>query len=529
MGLSSPFASRLGTNYIPPDGEVLEIQSLLVEPKAISELNEERSSVADYVDAHRALISPVRRLPLDMLQEIFVACLPTHRNCVMSASEAPVLLGRICSSWRTVSLSTARLWARLHIVEPAALEGVPSLDIIREQKHVQRVGIAKAWLERSGQCPLSISVAGSMPPDPTPPQYSGTNLILQTLIPFASRWQDISLAVSLPTLESLSSITGNDVPILKTLNVKEFRERSEQPSPQWGSFGLLHGPNISSFSCLRSKSEPLGFSLRWDQLTSLSLTSVFDLAPHVTSDLAVAIFSKCPRLETCRLVVSDYDESPVVEPWRSILELPCLLSLDIHCYGSPVTRIGGLFSYILLPELRHLGLRGFLAPEDSDNFTYFLFPTISPRLESLEVDTQLFNKQALVALLTTLSSTIRHLRFTGRQGHPSLIEDAALAALIPSESPERSFSCPILQEFRLICAHGVSDEALLRFIKARMSIQPPTLHRVELEFVRRIQLDIRPDIQPFLDAGLEVDLNYPPAFRLSLSPWAGLAEKPPNF
>ncbi|KAJ7803751.1 hypothetical protein B0H14DRAFT_2886859, partial [Mycena olivaceomarginata] len=57
--------------------------------KAISELNEERSSVADYVKAHRALISPFRRLPLDMLQEIFVA--------------SPVLLGRICSSWRTVS------------------------------------------------------------------------------------------------------------------------------------------------------------------------------------------------------------------------------------------------------------------------------------------------------------------------------------------------------------------------------------------------------------------------------------------
>ncbi|KAF8213696.1 hypothetical protein K438DRAFT_1105548 [Mycena galopus ATCC 62051] len=29
-----------------------------------------------------------------------------HRNCVSSASEAPILLGRICSSWRAISLST---------------------------------------------------------------------------------------------------------------------------------------------------------------------------------------------------------------------------------------------------------------------------------------------------------------------------------------------------------------------------------------------------------------------------------------
>ncbi|KAJ6456394.1 hypothetical protein C8R45DRAFT_1034332 [Mycena sanguinolenta] len=33
-----------------------------------------------------------------------MACMPTHRNCVMSAAEAPVILGRICSSWRAISI-----------------------------------------------------------------------------------------------------------------------------------------------------------------------------------------------------------------------------------------------------------------------------------------------------------------------------------------------------------------------------------------------------------------------------------------
>ncbi|KAJ6544218.1 hypothetical protein B0H19DRAFT_894535, partial [Mycena capillaripes] len=123
--MSSPFAPQLGTNYCPKDEEVLEIKALLVEPslrlkrlddeitdlqKAIDKLAEERNSLGAYVDAHKALISPVRRLPLDIIQEIFIACLPTHSNCVVSAIEAPVLLGRICSSWRAISLSTPRLW-----------------------------------------------------------------------------------------------------------------------------------------------------------------------------------------------------------------------------------------------------------------------------------------------------------------------------------------------------------------------------------------------------------------------------------
>ncbi|KAJ7634614.1 hypothetical protein FB45DRAFT_909361, partial [Roridomyces roridus] len=59
-------------------------------------------------------------------------CLPTHRNCVMDASEAPLLLGRISSAWRALSLATPRLWASLHIVdrgEPPWQESEPNPDL----------------------------------------------------------------------------------------------------------------------------------------------------------------------------------------------------------------------------------------------------------------------------------------------------------------------------------------------------------------------------------------------------------------
>ncbi|KAJ6594564.1 hypothetical protein B0H19DRAFT_901665, partial [Mycena capillaripes] len=121
----SPFAAQLGTNYCPRDDQFVQIKDLLNEPSlrlkrlddeiatlqsTIDKLNEERDTLSAYVEAHKALMSPFRRLPLDILVEIFMACLPTDRNCVMSAREAPVILGRICRSWRTISLSTPRLW-----------------------------------------------------------------------------------------------------------------------------------------------------------------------------------------------------------------------------------------------------------------------------------------------------------------------------------------------------------------------------------------------------------------------------------
>ncbi|KAJ7140794.1 hypothetical protein C8R44DRAFT_726512 [Mycena epipterygia] len=93
--MSSPFAPKLGTNYCPTDEEITEIQSLIFEPalrvqrlddeiadlqKAIDKLAEERTSLNAYVEAHKALISPVRRLPFDVIQEIFVTCIPIHRE-----------------------------------------------------------------------------------------------------------------------------------------------------------------------------------------------------------------------------------------------------------------------------------------------------------------------------------------------------------------------------------------------------------------------------------------------------------------
>ncbi|KAJ6507352.1 hypothetical protein C8R47DRAFT_91061 [Mycena vitilis] len=112
--------------------------------KAIDELVEERDMLNSYVEAHRALVSPIRRLPLDIIEEIFMACLPSSRNCVMSAKEAPVILGRICSSWRAISFSIPRLWARLYIVEPSAHPNC-ALDIL-QAKFAQRVEVATAWL-----------------------------------------------------------------------------------------------------------------------------------------------------------------------------------------------------------------------------------------------------------------------------------------------------------------------------------------------------------------------------------------------
>ncbi|KAJ7908789.1 hypothetical protein B0H13DRAFT_1617162 [Mycena leptocephala] len=75
----------------------------------IRDFSSQRDSLVEYIESHKALISFGRRLPRDVVQGIFIACLPTHRNAIMSAKEAPFLLCHICSGWQTIALSTAAL------------------------------------------------------------------------------------------------------------------------------------------------------------------------------------------------------------------------------------------------------------------------------------------------------------------------------------------------------------------------------------------------------------------------------------
>ncbi|KAJ6594528.1 hypothetical protein B0H19DRAFT_921036, partial [Mycena capillaripes] len=286
--MSSPFASKLGTNYCPQDEELAQIKDLLIEPclrlkrlddeiaiiqNTIQKLAEERDTLSSYVEAHRALTSPLRRLPLDIIEEIFMACLPTHRNCAMTALEAPVILGRICSSWRSISLSTPRLWSRLHIVEPTSYSW--NLGFY-EAKVTQRLEVANAWLGRSGTCPLSLSLEGPHDHGITPPPSVSREAFSNLIVPFASRWQHIRLVIQPSSLEAaLLRLTENDVPLLKSL---EIIERPGHPNynpdrTQWSlsQSGVLRGPSLSRFSISGNDTIALNLPLRWNQLTTLSL------------------------------------------------------------------------------------------------------------------------------------------------------------------------------------------------------------------------------------------------------------------
>ncbi|KAJ6573540.1 hypothetical protein DFH09DRAFT_1152067 [Mycena vulgaris] len=437
----------------------------------------------------------------------------------MSATEVPVLLGRICSSWRAISLSTPRLWSRLHIVEPTC--PYSAALAIFEEKLAQRVQTTKMWLARSGQCPLSISLQSTF--DRTGFTSATQNYLIETLLPFASRWESITLTILPSVLLAASHVTEADVPILRSANISEIHEPTAGVV-RWDSLPFLRGPELYSFSIMGSSFSPLELPLRWNGLTDLSIAQRWTAGgPLLTSDLAMQLLSRSTQLQTCRLLVSDGPDtnanSRLGEP---VLELPFLHTLDLQCVGTLSTTVRQLFSHLSFPQLQHFKLRG--SSDLDDSVSYSLFHTAAPRIESLDLNIELFSKQSLAAFFRGLSPTIRQIDLhefpiRWREVLPDIFDDEILTALIPSPDLPTP-CCPGLQALEINYCCSFSDEALLRFIKSR------TLERVVVRFARDMQLDILPELQALIQGGLHVDISYPPPAILQFSPWQGLADAP---
>ncbi|KAJ6472797.1 hypothetical protein DFH09DRAFT_1475082 [Mycena vulgaris] len=519
--MSSPFTSKLGTNYCPSDEEAIAIQTLLVEPtrrlqclddeitdlqKAVEKLRDERDKLGAYVDAHMALISPVRRLPLDIIQEIFIACLPAHRNCVMSAVEAPVLLGRICSSWRTISLSTPHLWSKLHVVEPTQPPHF-AVFILFDKKVAQRLETTKMWLGRSGQCPLSISV------NAIASEAGFAAEIIQALLPFKSRWEHIAFTAKSSVFEALSHLTEVDVPMLKSIHMTEI---DDHISFRWDSLQLLRSADILSAYISGGSFTPLELPLSWNGLRDLSIQRGWARdGVALSRDTVLQLFSRCPQLRTCRLQLhGDFENHSSLE--EPILELPFLHTLAIECFGTPSTIIPPLFDRLSFPQLRSLTLHGRIGYDD--HTLYGPFFAAAPRIESLDLTTELFTKTSLTDFLRGAPHTIREIKINAveaySEGPSSILDDQIIELFMPS-SEFPTPCCVGLEVLEITKGCYFSDDTLLRLIESR------TLKRLIVHFAREMEHDIRPHVR----SGLDIELTY---FLPSgvLSPWYGLADAP---
>ncbi|KAK7048856.1 hypothetical protein R3P38DRAFT_2871757 [Favolaschia claudopus] len=438
----------------------------------------------------------------------------------MSASEAPLLLGCVCTSWRSFSLATPRLWASLHVVERSL-----SYDV-----RVIRLEAIKRWLERSGRCPLSISLySDNYVPSEQSTGETETALqdsFLKDLVLYADRWRHVRFSATRNVIQELTHLSPNHTPMLESITffVKPHYPRNDL---RWSDFEMLKSPGISSFSTTSSEFQ-VSIPLHWHLLTELSVGGS-GWESTLDAETALAMLARCPLLQVCKLVVNALSASPR----HPTVELPLLHTLYLD-FGNT--------SSFLLDRLHVPDLRKFLFRGHVDSLPLFL--SSCSRLETFDVDGSSLVKSSLMESLRMLSTTMRHLTIrdhprprAGPMGaaRPTILLDDDVLALLAGapdwnasgHTPSQRY-CPQLESLTTLCGE-ISDLALQHFIEGRMATggTGPSLKRVRVQFSRAMKLDIKSSLKPFVEAGLDLELLYqPPPLPVYGSPWEGLEDAP---
>jgi len=76
------------------DGEITRLNAVL------DGLTRKRDALQTYTHLHTALVAPIRRLPPEVLSEIFLCYNDENNVLYIRLNKVPLLVGGVCSRWR---------------------------------------------------------------------------------------------------------------------------------------------------------------------------------------------------------------------------------------------------------------------------------------------------------------------------------------------------------------------------------------------------------------------------------------------
>ena len=159
---------------------------------SLASLEGYRTDLHEHLMLRRAVLSPIRRLPAEILGEIFLFAAegcsmiwPRPNGTKADEDSMPWLLGKICSFWRSVALSLPKLWAEIHLT----VKFCPSEHETGSLRRLNAMqDFLQACLARSGTELLTFSLDARGPRENILP-------VLLALVAHSERWQHVSLDI----------------------------------------------------------------------------------------------------------------------------------------------------------------------------------------------------------------------------------------------------------------------------------------------------------------------------------------------
>ncbi|TDL20650.1 hypothetical protein BD410DRAFT_899377, partial [Rickenella mellea] len=319
---------------------------------------------------HHGGPSPIDKLPDDVLSQIFLACLdpPLSRPNIR---KAPVILGRICRSWRRLALDMPLLWN--YIVGVAIMRHDLLHDETSNTAELEKDILAwDEYLARSRSCPLEISMFYIILGVDAPPSYfvPKVSAIVLKILPHSQRWRNIVLDIPDGALQDFFSQFVSGVPRLRSLMV------SESNPVHWGPTLRI---NLSSAHQLERLHIRIPTDVNWD---TTIMHQMRDLNVQPTSVWSfLQCIDQCPSLTSVEFCGDVKTRSaPLTEIHTHRLSSLVKIRLDeLNQY-----LFSGLLDSLHLPVLKQLDIRATHGFSDSSSFVRFMNRSLPP-LEMLSI------------------------------------------------------------------------------------------------------------------------------------------------
>ncbi|KAF8646932.1 hypothetical protein AX16_007024 [Volvariella volvacea WC 439] len=319
----------------------------------------QRQNVDRTISLYKAALAPINRLPMEVLQEVFLYCFPPRERAVGNLWA----LERVSRRWRHAALACAELWSDICITS----------NSLRWYNARDPVGMINTWLQRSRQYPLTVTFC-SFSKKPAP--FS----MFAPLLQHCHRWRSLSLSIDFDStiVAALESMRGK-FPMLRSLELF-FSYDAHRETTIMDAFS--DSKRLSSM-CLHY-THHYKLNALPDSLTSLTVATsnlLRDItAPHlkdltidgwggdldddeiIPNTLGFIQRSSC-TLESLFLNVGDAPLDP--RELGEIFQLqPKLKSLELWCEGSSLFSISACLSasgeLVPLPELNQLTIEAHL-------------------------------------------------------------------------------------------------------------------------------------------------------------------------
>ncbi|KAF7345525.1 F-box domain-containing protein [Mycena venus] len=459
MACGTRHYTLLNSNEPPDDSEMTMIHSVVMDTDArlacidadmanphekLKQLEEERESLSSYRTRNKAILSPLRRMPSEILGEIFWWTLPSIGYRINAAgfdtAQSPWLLTRISSRWRAICVSTPSFWSRVAIDYS-----------ITDNHSLYSRSLAETQLQRAQK--LKIHFYGCEAND-SHPQIQMFQLLLQ----YSSCWEELSLG-----------LTAKLVPLLPAV-----RDRVQSLTRLWIQwFSPESQSAVQSIDCFKSASSLVDFSA-YNEYRFIPIAYPTNQLRRYQLDcpweIHKGILKLAPNLVEVRIAIS-FD----VEPWpdvRETIDLPYLRRLYVS-YPE-------VLDYLRAPALEGLAL---WVGKDADNF----LPNVESFLDRSACSVRRFSLRGFPDAHTTTKMlekipSITELAITIEYSDASEGVDRLVSALTVSHGPGSTTVAPQLRLLLFGCErHSRIDyTAYLEMLKSRWTAEDCALNAATL-------------------------------------------------